>query len=112
MSGFRQLTNRSYDISDTLYLYIGYDKLLSVGIIFIVPSLVQRFPLSDYWHCRMSSMSSVRPSLPAAHHCCGFAAVGPTSRRYRSIAAQCLAAAKPQHGTQQQMWAVPRCQLT
>ena len=67
MSGFRQLTNRSYDISDTLYLYIGYDKLLSVGIIFIVPSLVQRFPLSDYWHCRMSSMSSVRPSVCLPH---------------------------------------------
>ena len=57
---------------------------------------------------------SVRPSVclshPAvAHRCCGFAAVGPAARRYRSIAARPAgrrtAAAAPQH-VQQQMRAL------
>jgi len=47
----------------------------------------------------------------AATRCCGgFAAVSPAGRRYRSIAA--AAGAQQQHGTQQQMRAVSRCQLT
>ena len=48
------------------------------------------------WHCPHSMRSRVYvtvrcpfvrlPHLPAALCCCGFAAVGPASRRYRSIA--------------------------
>ena len=44
---------------------------------------------------------------PAAVACSGFAAVGPTSRRYRLIAVCTV----PQHGTPQQMWVVPRLHL-
>ena len=64
----------------------------------------------------------VCPSVPrslhpaAARRCCGFATVGPAARRYRSITARpadrWTAAAATQHGAQQQMRAVPRCQLT
>ena len=66
--------------------------------------------------------TSVRPSVcPSAHsaaarRCCGFAAVGSAATIYRSIAAWPVgrrsAAAAPQHDAQQQMRAVPRCQLT
>ena len=66
--------------------------------------------------------TSVRPSVcPSAHsaaarRCCGFAAVGSAATIYRSIAARPVgrrsAAAAPQHDEQQQMRAVPRCQLT
>jgi len=59
---------------------------------------------------------SVRPPAHPAAACCGFAAVGPAARIYRSIAVRPagrrLEAAAPQHGVQQQMRAVPRCQLT
>ena len=57
---------------------------------------------------------SVRMSVPFSRHtpllrvCC----CGPASRKYRSIAARRSAAAAPQHGAQQQMRVVPRCQLT
>jgi len=50
----------------------------------------------------------VRSSVTFAHRS-GFAAVGPASMRYRSIAARRSAAAAPQHGTLQKMRAVPRC---
>jgi len=43
-------------------------------------------------------------SLTAAAACCGVAAVGPTGRRYRSIAARPT--------PQQQMQAVPRLPMT
>jgi len=63
---------------------------------------------------RTSVCPSVRPSVPFARGTplLGFAAVGPASRRYRSIAARRSAAAAPQHGALQQMRAAPRCQLT
>jgi len=62
-----------------------------------------------------SQRSGVRLSVPSAaeHCCCGFAAVGPLASRYRSTAARpASASATLQHGAQQQMWSVPRCQLT
>ena len=62
-----------------------------------------------------SQRSGVRPSVPSAaeHCCCGFAAAGPLASRYRSTAARpALASATLQHGAQQQMRSVPRCQLT
>ena len=70
-------------------------------------------------------LSGVRPSVrlsvrltvcPIWPRQAVFAAVGPEAKRYRSIAARPAgrrsAAAAPQHGAQQQMRAVPRCQLT
>jgi len=62
-------------------------------------------------------LSDVRVSVclshsPAARRCCGFVAVGPARRRYRSIAVWLSAVAAPQQGAQQQMRAVPRYQLT
>jgi len=66
---------------------------------------------------RPSVCLSVRLSHPAAsRRCCWFAAVGSAVKRYRSIAARPAgrrsAAVAPQHGAQQQMRAVPRCQPT
>ena len=70
-----------------------------------------------YLSIRTSVCPSVCKSVQStARRCCGFAAVGPAARRYRSFAARPVgrrsAAAAPQHGAQQQMRAVPRCQLT
>ena len=68
---------------------------------------------------RPSVCLSVRPSHPAAtRRCCGFAAVGPASRRYRPIAARPAGRRRrrPAAGAAQwrggQMRLVPRCQLT
>jgi len=53
---------------------------------------------------RPSVCPSVRPCHPAATRLyCGFAAVGPAARRYRSIAAAACGG---------RMWAVPHCQRT
>ena len=58
-----------------------------------------------------SSVSLFNLTAAAAYG--GFAAVGPVGRRYRSIAArQAPQQHGPQHGAQQQMWVVPRLQLT
>ena len=75
--------------------------------------------------CRAGSMqlSGIRPSVRLSvcptlspNAAAVFAVVGPAARRYRSTAARPAgwrpAAAAPQHGAQQQMRAVPRCQLT
>jgi len=70
--------------------------------------------------CEAGSMQllGVRPSVPLANAAglLPFASVGPAARKYRSIAARPVgrrsAAAAPQHGAQQQMRGVPRCQPT
>ena len=50
---------------------------------------------------------------PAAAECCWFAAVDLAGRRYSSIAARpALHQHGPRYGMQQQMWIVPRLELT
>ena len=76
-------------------------------------------------NCPASVRLSVRPSVrlsvglcrtAAARRCCGFATVGPEAMREISVdcctAGRRSASAAPQHGTQQQMRAVPLCQLS
>jgi len=78
-----------------------------------------KFIMCHYWHCPHSMKSLVyetvsirlfvRLSVRRAAACGGFAAGGPASRRYRSIAAR---PAPQQHWAQQRMWViiVPRFQ--
>ena len=76
-----------------------------------------------YWNCSHSMLSRVyvtdgRPSVrlcpvirPLYSTTAGLL-LCPVGRRYRSLHCQRSAAASPQHGAQQQMRAVSRCQLT
>jgi len=62
------------------------------------------------------SATVVRPSVclshpAAARRCCGFAAVGPAARRYRSIAARPVGSSSSRAAAQQQMRVVQRCQM-
>jgi len=83
---------------------------------------VGEYTLSVDWHCWLSARSrvynkvclSVRPShySTAESRLCGFAAVGPAGRRYRSIAARPALSSSRAAAAQRQMRAVPRRQPT
>ena len=105
---------------------VGCAILIRVDRCYAVSVELFRFLLffPYYWHCLYSMRSRVyatdgRPSVclshtAAARRCCGFAAVGPASRRCRVNVARpalsCSGAAAAASGGR--MRAVPRCQLT
>ena len=88
----------------------GFDSTL-ISISHRLPS----YPICC-WHCPHSTQSTVYVTVRCPFVCLSVcpirpphsSAAGPASRRHRSIAARRSAAGAPQ----QQMWAVPRCQLT